>query len=147
MKREEVKNNLTKVNKALSTIKKEDKIFTFVTKGSYLPGLGDISEVEEISELMKFQKKINQMSKSDNTEVIEQLGLKSEELPEQEPTILGFAPKHWNSDIKTKLEEIRQNTLVDKLTAAKTALEKHLSDDDKFGIETDGIESLLVGVE
>jgi len=147
MKKEEVKNNLTKVNKALLTIKKEDKIFTYVTKGNYLPGFGDISEVEDISELIKFQKKVNQLSKSDNTAVIEQLGLKPEELPEQEPLILGRSPKHWNADIKTKLEEIRQNTLVDKLTAAKTALEKHLSDDDKFGIETDGIEALLVGVE
>jgi len=147
MKREEVKNNLTKVNNALLTIKKEDKIFTFVTKGNYLPGLGDISEVEDISELIKFQKKVNQLSKSDNTAVIEQLGLKPEELPEQEPLILGLSPKHWNADIKTKLEEIRQNTLVEKLTIAKTALEKHLSDDDKFGIETDGIEALLVGVE
>lgn len=147
MKKEEVKINLAKVTKSLATIKKEDKIFTYVTKGNYLPGLGDISEVEDISELMKFQKKINQLSKSDNTAIIEQLGLKPEELPEQEPLILGRSPKHWNSDIKTKLEEIRQNTLVEKLTAAKTALEKHLSDDDKFGIETDGIEALLVGVE
>jgi hypothetical protein len=146
MKKQEVKNNLAKVIKSLAAIKKEDKIFTYVTKGNYLPGLGDISEVEEISELIKFQKKINQLSKSDNTAIIEQLGLKPEELPEQEPLILGRSPKHWNTDIKTKLEEIRQNTLVEKLTAAKTTLEKYLSDDDKFEIDTENIEALLENV-
>lgn len=143
MNKADVKKNLTKVTTALAAIKKEDKIFTYVTKGNYLPGLGDISEVEDISELIKFQKKVNQLSKSDNTAVIEQLGLKQEELPEQEPLILGRSPKHWNADIKTKLEEIRQNTLVEKLTTAKTTLEKHLSDDDKFEIDTDGIEILV----
>ncbi len=146
MKKQEVKNNLDKVKKSLDAIKKEDKIFTYVTKGNYLPGLGDISEVEEISELIKFQKKINQLSKSDNTAVIEQLGLKPEELPEQEPSILGRSPKHWNTDIKTKLEEIRQNTLIEKLTTAKATLEKYLSDDDKFEIDTEGIEALLKNV-
>jgi len=146
MNKADVKKNLTKVTSALAAIKKEDKIFTFVTKGSYLSGLGCISEVENIAELMKFQKKINSLSKTDNTAIIEQLGLKQEELPEQEPTILGFAPKHWNADVKTKLKEIRQTILVDKLNAAKATLEKHLSDDDKFEIDTDGIESLLGNV-
>lgn len=146
MNKADVKKNLTKVTNALAAIKKEDKIFTYVTKGNYLPGLGCISEVENVSDLIKFQKKINQLSKSDNTAVIEQLGLKPEELPEQEPLILGRSPKHWNTDIKTKLEEIRQDTLVEKLTAAKVTLEKHLSDDDKFEIDTDGIESLLGNV-
>jgi hypothetical protein len=143
MKKEEVKINLARVTSALAAIKKEDKIFTYVTKGNYLPGLGDISEVEDIAELIKFQKKVNQLSKSDNTAIIEQLGLKQEELPEQEPLILGRSPKHWNADIKTKLEEIRQNTRVEKLTAAKATLEKHLSDNDKFEIDTDGIETLV----
>jgi len=146
MNKTEVKTNLTKVDNALKAIKKEDKIFTYVTKGIYLPGLGCISEVEDIAELMKFQKKVNSLSKTDNSVIIEQLGLKTEELPEQEPTILGFTPKHWNADIKTKLEEIRQNTLVEKLTTAKATLEKHLSDDDKFAIDTDGIEGLLKDV-
>lgn len=146
MKKEEVKTNLAKITKALAAIKKEDKIFTYITKESYLPGAGSIAEVEDISDLIKFQKKINELSKNDNTEVIAQLGLNPKELPEKETTILGFAAKHWNTDIKTKLEEIRQDTLVSELTTAKKTLEKHLSDNDKFEIDTDGIESLLVGL-
>jgi hypothetical protein len=147
MKKEEVKNNLAKINKALSVIKKEDKIFTYATKGKYLPGNGEISEVEDIKDLIKFQHKINQIAKNDNTEVIAQLGIKEEELPEEEATILGLSPKHWNADIKTKLEEIRHNAKIEKLNVAKITLEKHLSNDDKFEIDTDGIDSLLAGME
>lgn len=143
MKKADVKTNLTKVEDALKAIKKENKIFTYATKGQYLPGLGCVSEVETIGELMKFQKKINAMTKNDNSKVIEQLGLKSEELPEEEETILGFAPKHWNADIKTKLDEIRHEALVEKLNKAKVSLKKYLSEDDVFETDTDGIESLL----
>lgn len=142
MKKSEVKNNLAKINSQLEKLK-EDKLFVYATKGKYLTAYGEVSNIETIPELIRYQKQINTLSSNSDQEVIEQLGLTPEEVGPIEQTILGINVKYWNMDLKNKLEEIRQNTLIAKLESAKTKLEKHLSDDDKFEIDTDGIESLL----
>jgi hypothetical protein len=143
MERKEVKSKLSLIKKAIKEIEETEDFSSYITKDKYLPGVGYINEIDSISELIKAHKEVKSKSSDDFTDSIKELGLAEEEIPESKIRILGFKPEHWMKDINTRLSEIRNKTRLEKLKAAEKALTKHLSEDDKFEMDTEGIDKLL----
>jgi len=83
------------------------------------------------------------MAKNDLSSSITALGLTADEQPDTDIKILGFKPKTWLKDIENKLAEIRQNTRLEKLYKAQEVLTRNLSADDKFDLDTAGIDELI----
>ncbi len=143
MKRTEVRSKLTLVKDAISKIEKNDDVVLYITKDKHLPGIGYINEIETIGDLIKAHHEITKLSSNDFSESAKALGLSESEIPESETNILGFKPAHWFTDINTRLKELRAETKLGKLQNAEQSLTTHLSDDDKFDLDTEGIEELL----
>lgn len=143
MNRNEVKEKLEKVRNAISEIENSDNVYTYITQEKYLPGVGYIKEIETIGSLINAHMEIKANSKNDISESVRELGLNDDEIPENKVRILGFKPEHWLKDIQTRLNELRELTRLKKLKSAEKALLKHLSDDDKFQMDTDGIDELI----
>jgi hypothetical protein len=147
MKKEDVLNMLNKVQTEIKEIETsiENDIVVYITKEKFLPAIGYISEICSFKDLIKAQIEIDNSSlKSDSSMAILELGLTEDEIPkEQIIKILGFPAKYWNQDIKTRLDELRREIRLDKLINAEAQLEKHLSNEDKFAMDTKGIESLF----
>ncbi len=145
MNRNEVKSKLELVINKITEIEEqiENDVVVYVTRDKYLPGIGSIEELETFEEIVKAQSFILKETNEDNSEVIKMLGLTEEEITKKEVKIFGLAPKYWNDDIQKRLKEIRLEIRLEKLLLAKDALTKHLSDDDKFEMDTAGIDNLL----
>jgi len=143
MKRSEVKSKLEAVKVAIAQIEKNDDVVLYITQNKHLTGVGYISEVESIGELVKAHNEIRKLSTNDFTESAKALGLSENEIPESDTKILGFKPAHWFADIETRLKELRTEIKLDKLRDAEVALTKHLSEDDMFEMDTVGIDELI----
>jgi hypothetical protein len=144
MERKEVKTKLSSIKKAIKEIEENENFSSYITKDKYLPGAGYIHEIDSIAELIKAHKEIKNKSNNDFTDSIKELGLLEDEVPESKTRILGFKPEHWLKDIETRLSELSVSIRLTKLKDAEKALAKHLSDDDKFEMDTDGIDKLLL---
>lgn len=144
MERSEVKTKLAVVQKAIKEIQdNEDEVVAYATQNKHLPGVGYISEIQSFTDLAKAHAEITKRSTNDLTASIAALGLKEEEMPEETVKILGFKPKTWFNDINKRLAQLRTENRLEKLIKAEAALTKHLSDDDVFAMDTEGIDSLL----
>lgn len=115
----------------------------YITGNKYLDGIGYIAELETFEEIIEAQVAINAKASVLPQDVITSLGLTKDEIPVNDTNILGYPVKHWNDDIKRRINELRDEIKLDKLQKAKITLEKYLSDDDKFNLETADIELLL----
>lgn len=142
MKKEEVSAKLKAVKAKIAKIeeKKKDEVVLYATKDKYLDGVGYVSEIDTFDGLVKAQTKINKLTSTDITEAVEMLGLTDNEVPNDTTRILGFLPKHWNADIKTRVSELRTEILLEKLYNAEEKLLKHA---DTFELDTEGIDDLL----
>jgi hypothetical protein len=147
MKKEEVKSKLDLVKAAIKKIVENDDVRVYITKDKHLPGVGYIHEIEDFKGLILAHKEITTKSTNDLSASVTALGLTEEEVPENKVKILGFKPEHWFKDINTRLSELRDEIKLEKLKAAEATLTKHLSDGDKFTMETAGIDALLIGEE
>ena len=58
-------------------------------------------------------------------------------------TFLGFKKEIWDKDIETRLNELRQQTKLEKLKVARKLLKKNLSEDDKFKLDMSKITELI----
>lgn len=143
MKRSEVKQKLALVKKAIKSIESSDEVVLYITRDKYLSGAGYISEIETISGLVRAHNEITKLNTNDCTASIAALGLSEDEIPESDVKILGFKPEHWFKDIETRLSELRKESKLKQLLKAEKSLNKHLSDDDKFELDTDGIDDLI----
>jgi hypothetical protein len=144
MVKSEVKTKLALVKKAIAAIEEnEDEAVAYSTANKHLPGHGYIHEMATIGALVKAHAEITKKSTNDLSASIKALNLSDDELPEEPVKILGFKPKTWFNDIQKRLDQIRTSTKLAKLKAAEATLSKHLSNDDKFEMDTDGIDSLL----
>lgn len=145
MQRSEVKTKLAEVRKAIAEIESnEDEVVAYATQNKHLPGIGYISEIESFAELAKAHNEITKKSTNDLTSSIKALGLTDSEQPEETIKILGFKPKTWLNDINKRLVELRTEIRLEKLKQAEKVLSNNLSSDDKFTMETEGIDALLV---
>lgn len=143
LKREQLADKLLIIQNKLSVIRNEDKIFIYNTRDKHVPGVGYINEVNDIEELLKFQRKINEMCDNDYSKEIGQLGLEDSEIPKVETKILGFNLKHWTGDIQTKLAEIRLKKHVNDLISTEATLMKHLNEDDLFKMDISTIDESI----
>lgn len=132
---------LLKLEKIESTIKKikKKKPHRFETLNKYLPGIGHVHELKDKVECVKAMKYINENSSKFDDNATE-LGLSADEIDEDEITILGFEPSVWKTDIKARLEEIKDEENLEKLKHAKKLLTKNLSKDDLFAREMNSID-------
>jgi len=144
MQRSEVKTKLAAVKKAIAEIESnEDEVVAYATSNKHLPGVGYIHEIDSYTELAKAHNEITKKSTNDLSASVTALGLTDTEQPEETVKILGFKPKTWFSDINKRLTELRTIHKLAKLKQAESTLSKHLSSDDKFDMDTDGIDALL----
>lgn len=144
MTRSEVKSNLKKVTEKIAAIEADETVALYATSAKFLNGIGIIKEIDNVKDLVSAHSKIVKMSTNDLTESAKTLGVTPEEMGTLNPMkILGFAPAIWIKDIQTRLTELRKETTLRKLKDAKRSLESHLSADDKFDLETAGIDELL----
>lgn len=146
MKKSEVKEKLAQVKKAIAKIENSDDIVLYVTKDKHMNNVGYIHEINDISDLVKAHAEVTKRSTNDLTASIKALGLSEAEVPASSVKILGFKPEHWFKDIETRLTELRNETKLAMLKDAETKLTKHLSEDDIFAMDTQGIDELCEGV-
>lgn len=153
MKKTDVRANLLKVKEAINKTEQEieDNPPVYLTKDKHISGIGYINEVSSVTELVKAHAKIQSMVKKEDSkeglaESAAALGVPVSELKTEKkknPLLLGLPVKYYVQDIQTRITALKQETQLAELKAAQTKLEKHLSDDDKFQDDTDGIEALL----
>lgn len=147
MKREDLVKNLDIINSKINQIESAEEVFLYVTKEKYVAGVGSIEDVSTLKDLVEFKCVIDTEFKSDISDTLKSLNLTPDELVEinngGEKKYMGIKEVHWIKDIDTKLEELRYNSLYRKLIESKDKLEKHLSEDDKFKMDTEDIESVL----
>lgn len=145
MKRSEVKDKLVLVNEAIAKIEKNDDVVLYITKDKHLPGVGYVCEIDTIADVINAHTKISKLGTdgSDYLASARTLGLSETEFPMPETKIQGFAQTHWFKDLNTRLAELQTSIKLEKLIAAKKVLNKHLSDDDKFDLDTVGIDELI----
>lgn len=144
MQRSEVKTKLAEVRKAIAKIEEnEDEVVAYATANKHLPGVGYIHEIDTIGGLVKAHAEITKKSTNDLSASLKALNITDDELPEGSEKILGFKPKTWFGDIEKRLNQLRTKAKLAKLKQAESVLSKNLSTDDKFAIETDGIDDLL----
>lgn len=144
MERSELKVKLTAIREAISKIESNDDVVLYITRNKHLTGVGYIYEIGTIGEIIKAHHAVKKLSTNDYTESAVALGLSENEIPGNDTKILGFKPSHWFTDITTRLNELRTETRLASLINAETTLSKHLSNDDKFAMDTEGIDALLV---
>lgn len=150
MKRTEIQENLKLVQAEILKIeeKREAENTIYHTKDKYLDGFGRIPEIETVEELVRAQGAIIEFEEATSKSfqpAMARLGVTESEMPSIKTPVklLGFLPKYWNMDLKTRLGVLREDARLEKLKNAEKNLKKHLSEDDKFELDTAGIEALL----
>ena len=145
MKRSEVKSKLLLVNDAIAKIENNDDVILYITKEKHLNGVGYIHELETIQDIIQAHTKLSKLSinASEFIDSAKALGLSEDEFTVPDTKILGFNQTHWFKDLNTRLEELKVSTKLNKLKAAKKVLEKNLSSDDQFELDTAGIDDLI----
>jgi hypothetical protein len=144
MDRSKLKAKLAKVKKTIAKIEGNDDVILYITKDKFLDGVGYINEIEDIQGLLDAKRTINKLNIVEYKDEIESLGLKLSELPGKIDTkILGYTAEHWDTDIKTRLGELRIATNLSNLKQAEELLTKHLSSDDKFDMDMDLIKDIV----
>ena len=138
MKREQVLEKLKSAQSEIAKIKVKEA-FVYETADTYVPGVGCINDLTKMEELVKAHAAISK-TKSDLTESAKELEI---ELSNEEFEFQGIKISNWVKDIKNRKDELNQEAKLEKLLKAETVLKKHLSDDDKFTIEMDGISDVL----
>lgn len=154
MTREDVTKNLDIVSKKLADLKdfRANELFIYATKDKYLDGHGFVNELPSMEAIIECQRDILTFEKEcltpavdENAEAMEMLGLAQEDLsqPTGPAILMGFPVKYWNEDLRTRINELKSDTLFRKLTKAKSLLEANLSDEDKFTRDMSFIDELI----
>lgn len=113
----------------------------YFTLNKYLPKIGYIHEIETLTQIVKAKKYIDKETSS-NSAIIAELGLKTEEIETEDVKLMGFSIDKWNADIQTKIVDIRRITRLEKLQKDLSIVSKYLSDDDKFNLAMDELDTV-----
>jgi predicted PhzF superfamily epimerase YddE/YHI9 len=139
-KREQVLGNFKAVEKEIAELESAPAV-VYSTASKYIPSVGYVAELADIKQVVKAQKVINEQ-KEGLGEAAKELGLTEADL-DDEATFMGFPITVWSQDIKNRLAELKSETRLAKLKAARKTLRKNLSKDDKFDLEMGGIDDIL----
>lgn len=143
MNRTEVKGRLDQVRGAIKEIEDNEEPVAYATANKYLPEVGYIAELDTIEEIVNAHVVLSKLSKNDTSESVKALGLTESEIPENNTRIIGFKSETWFKDLDTRLNVVHTETKLARLKAAELTLKGHMSADDKFEMDTAGIDALL----
>jgi DNA-binding XRE family transcriptional regulator len=142
MERAELAKRYEATKKAIAEIENSNEVYLYATKDKYLPQVGYVHEIETISDLLNAQNIINSQKQNDFKDAAEMLGLKESEMPKiAESMILGLKASYWDKDLKTRLDELRQENRLMDLEKDLALLHRHLSDEDQFKIDMSKLSS------
>jgi len=141
MKREEVRIKLKAVQAELKKLEKQENP-KYHSEGIYIPGIGEIHEVNSLQQLIKAHAIITK-AKVDLTNSSKELEI---ELEDEEFEYNGIEISKWMEDIKARKNQIAKEKRMSALYGAEKILEKNLSDDDKFDIDMESISDILGSV-
>ncbi len=139
-KREQVLGNFKAVEKEIAELESAPAV-VYATASKYIPSVGYVAELADVKQIVKAQKVINEQREG-LSEAAKELGLTEEDLAD-DVTFMGFTIPVWTQDIKNRLAELKAETRLAKLKAARKTLKKNLSKDDKFDLEMGGIDDIL----
>jgi hypothetical protein len=139
-KRDQVLGNFKAVEKEIAELEAAPAV-VYITASKYIPSVGYVAELSDIKQIVKAQKVDNEQ-KEGLGEAAKELGLTEADLVD-EATFMGFPIQIWSLDIKNRLAELKSETRLTKLKAARKTLRKNLSKDDKFDLEMGGIDDIL----
>lgn len=134
IKRDQLLVTFKGVNGKLKMLKSKPKP-VYTTSNKFIPGVGTISELNQEKEIALGYAKVNSEIATIKSAASE-LGIS---LNEKDYMFMGFDLSVWNSEFKTRLEEIRTKKEIKQLEATKTKLSKYLSEEDLFQYEMGGL--------
>ncbi len=141
IERTEILNRFQTIEAEIEKIEKAEPS-VYATSHKYVDKIGHIHELKSIKDVVKAKKFINGEFEDFEAEQKE-LGISAKELENNVATFLGFKKEIWDKDIETRLNELRQQTKLEKLKVARKLLKKNLSEDDKFKLDMSKITELI----
>ena len=135
MKRTELKDNFVKAEAKIEQLRNEKEALStqFRTGGKFIDKFGFVSELPTAKELVKAKTLVD--SKFEKfTDKAKELGLE-DEMSEDEATFMGLTKDIWDADFMLRVQQLKLETKINKLTVARKIFKKHLSEDDKFAID------------
>lgn len=147
MKKEQVLEAYKKTIVAIEELKNTDNIFVYKTETKYLPTIGSIKEFGDIKQLAEAKKVIDEHFVKENDSKpdiladleIEGLGNLSNDKVTV-PRYLGLTKTTWYEDLKTKGQELVYLNRRQKLKELRDKLSVHLSVEDNFSLEFEGLD-------
>lgn len=143
MNREKVLETITAVETRMSELSNAEAP-VFKTAGKYLEKIGYISEIDNVKDIVKANKIVNDLSGGFDDAAKE---LDLGELEIEKPTIMGHPIESWKADIVTQLQVLKDDAEYESLKKAKKVLSKHLSADDIFARDMESIASITEKVK
>lgn len=145
IKRDEVRENLKKVQSAKEALeKKNKKAPLYETVAKYIPNIGYVAEIPTLRECAKALAFVQSKFTNENTAATE-LGIDETDIQEEQ-NYLGFDLETWKSDIQKRVAQLKDEAMMEKLATAEAKLKKHRSADDIFADDMEDIEGLLTGL-
>lgn len=138
MERSEVKDKFVSVKERIKQL--ENKEYSYHTEGRHYPGVGIITDMNTKSELTSAFAAIK-AKKSDLSEANKELGFDDEEDVVEE--VAGISIDLWLEDIKTRVENLKDEAVLEKLRRGEQILDRNLSADDKFELDMKELEGLI----
>jgi len=135
--RDNLLSSLEKINTAIDEC--TNKKFEYITGNKYLTGwaiICNVSTIKELTEILTYL--LNQKSNTSEAEKILGISIESEV-----PTICGYTVDEWITDIKTRKLHLDNIEHIKNLMVAKSILENHLSEDDKFALDMQKVNELI----
>ena len=145
IKRDEVRDNLKKVQSAKEALEKKNKkspLYETATK--YIPNIGYVAEIPTLRECAKALAFV-QSKFTNETTAASELGIEETDIQEEQ-NYLGFDLETWKSDIQKRVAQLKDEAMMEKLVTAEAKLKKHRSADDIFADDMEDIEGLLTGL-
>jgi len=128
MKQNGIKARFEKTEAELLKINEADDQFLYVTKDKYIPKRGYIHEMT-IKELLKTKKDFNKRSSNTFEKEMEELGVKNTEIDSTDiEKFLGVKITNWDSDMKTRIAQIRLEEKVANLKNDLVILQRNLDE-------------------
>jgi len=143
MKKSEVKTKLELIESNIKQLINDDEISLYITSGRYIPDQGYVKDLQTIEEVVIAHSVLMGFQVNPIVESMKALGVKESEMNKIEDKIFGFKYEHWLKDLNTRLAELRKVESLKNLQLAKSILQKHLSEDDKFELDTKFIDDVL----
>jgi hypothetical protein len=142
MDRKDIRENLKKVQSAIAALeKKNKKAPCYETATKHIPAIGYVSEIPTLRECAKALSFVQSKFTNETTAAAE-LGLAEADIQEEQ-SYLGFDFETWKSDIQKRVEQLKDESQMEKLQAAEQKLKKHRSADDIFADDMEGMDDLL----